>query len=191
MRRLVTHKIAAAAAWPRLAAMLLVLIPATSTIAQTGGQRPLPPQVLSKAPGMHPFGTGRHTYWGIRMYDATLWIVGPQRSPATPHAFDLEPGRAVPADTLVKNAISEMRDLKLGDQSQIGIWQGELTKIIPNVRQGDQVVLFCPDTKRTLAFLNNSTSGAVDDPSLCPALMSVWLHPRTKHQAMRRSLLRQ
>jgi hypothetical protein len=190
MRRLMTHKIAVAVAWSRLATMLVFLISATCVIVNAqGGHRPLPPQVLSKAPAMHPFGKGRHTWWGVRMYDATLWIVGPRWSAATPHALDLEPGRAVPADTLVKNAIAELRDLKVGDQRQLGIWQAEMTKIIPNVQQGDQVVLFCPDTKQTLAFLNNTSTGAVDDPSFCPALMSVWLHPQTKHQAMRRSLL--
>lgn len=141
------------------------------------------------APGMHPFGKGRHTYWGIRVYDATLWIVGPQWSAATPHALDIEPGRAVPSDTLVKNAIAEMRDLKLGDDSKLRLWQAEMTKLIPNVQQGDQIVIFCSDANKTLAYLNDSKTGEIDDPSLCPAVMSVWLHPQTKHQAMRRSLL--
>ena len=96
----------------RLGTMILVLISATSAIAS---QRPLPPPVLSAAPGMHPFGKGRHSWLGIRVYDATLWIVGPQWSAAAPHALDIEPGRDVPADTLVKSAIAQMRDLKLGD----------------------------------------------------------------------------
>jgi chalcone isomerase-like protein len=170
----------------RLGTILLVLLSATFAIAA----RPLPPQVVTQAPGMHPFGKGRHTLWGIRMYDATLWIVGPQWSPAAPHALDLEPGRAVPADTLVSNAIGEMRDLKVGDESKLRTWQAELRKIIPNVRQGDQFVIFCPDTNKTLAYLNGSSTGEVDDPSFCPAVMSVWLHPQTKHQAMRKSLLR-
>jgi hypothetical protein len=171
--------------------MLLVLISATSASAAPPGYlRPLPPQVLSSAPGMHPFGKGRHSVWGIRMYDATLWIVGPQWSAAAPHALDLEPGRDVPADTLVNNAIAELRDLKVGDESKLRIWRAEMKKVLPNVRQGDQVVIFCADSNRTLAYLNNSSTGEVDDPSFCPAVMSVWLHPQTKHQAMRRSLLR-
>jgi len=190
MRLLMTHGIPTGAASLRLGTMLLVLISATSAIAALpGGHRPLPPQVLSKAPGMHPFGKGRHSWWGIRMYDATLWIVGPQWSAAAPHALDIEPGRAVPADTLVKNAIAEMRDLKVGDESELRIWQAEMRKIIPDVQQGDQIVIFCSDTNRTLAYLNDSSTGEVDDPSFCPAVMSVWLHPQTKHQAMRRSLL--
>jgi hypothetical protein len=168
----------------------MVLISATSAIANPPGRlRPLPPQVFSTAPGIHPFGKGRHSWWGIRMYDATLWIVGPQWSAAAPHALDIEPGRDVPADTLVNNAIAEMRDLKVGDESKLRIWQAEMKKVLPNVRQGDQVVIFCADTNRTLAYLNNSSTGEVDDPSFCPAVMSVWLHPQTKHQAMRKSLL--
>jgi Chalcone isomerase-like len=172
--------------------MLLALTAATSAIGTAAGShRPLPPTVLSKAPGMHPFGKGRHSWLGIRVYDATLWIVGPQWSAAAPHALDIEPGRDVPADTLVKSAIAQMRDLKLGDARQLGIWQAEMKKLIPNVKQGDQVVIFCSDTNRTLSYLNNSSTGEVDDPSFCPAIMGVWLHPQTKHQAMRKSLLKQ
>jgi len=173
-------------------AILLLLISSTAAIAsQPGGHRPLPPSVLSKAPGIHPFGKGRHSWWGIRMYDATLWIVGPQWSAAKPHALDIEPGRAVPADTLVKNAIAEMRDMKIGDERKLQVWQAEMTKLIPNVQKGDQIVIFCSDTHRTIAYLNNSSTGEIDDPTFCPAVMSVWLHPKTKHQAMRKSLLRQ
>lgn len=186
-----TRRILARAAYPRLVTMVLVALSFTSAIAQqTGGNRPLPSQVRSKAPGIHPFGKGRHSWWGVRMYDATLWIVGPQWSAAAPHALDIEPGRAVPADTLVKNAIAEMRHLKVGDEGEIGVWRAELKKVIPDVREGDQIVIFCSDANRTLVYLNDSSTGEVDDPSFCPAVMSVWLHPQTKHQAMRKSLLR-
>ena len=172
--------------------MLLVLLSAGSAIAAPPvANRPLPPQVVSQAPEMHPFGKARHSLWGVKVYEATLWIVGPQWSDAKPHALDIEPNRAVPADTLVKNAIAEMRDLKVGDESKLKIWQTEMKKIIPNVKPGDQIVIFCSDSNRTLAYLNDSSTGEVDDPTFCPAVMSVWLHPQTKHQAMRKSLLRQ
>jgi hypothetical protein len=102
---------------------------------------------------MHPFGKGRHSWWGIQMYDATLWIVGPQWSAAETHALDLEPSRVVSADTLVKNAIKEMRDLKVGDESKLKTWQAEMTKVIPEVRPGDQIVIFCSDTTGPLSIL--------------------------------------
>ena len=139
---------------------------------------------------MHPFGKGRHSWWGIQMYDATLWLAGARWSAGEPHALDLEPSRTVPADTLVKAAIDEMRHLKVGDERQLATWQAELKKVMPSVRAGDQVVIFCSTADRTLVYLNDSGNGEVDDQSFCPAVMSVWLHPQTKHQALRKSLLR-
>jgi Chalcone isomerase-like len=170
--------------------LLVLLISAVVPAAALAiGHRPLPHQVVSQAPGMHPLGKGRHSWWGIQMYDATLWVVGPRYSAAAPHALDLEPGRAVSADTLVTNAMGEMRDLRAGDEQKLRAWQAEMRKVIPNVKPGDQVVIFCPDTNRTLVYLNNSSTGEVDDQTFCPAVMSVWLHPRTKHQSLRKSLL--
>ena len=177
----------------RLATALLILVVASSAAAQqqSGAHRPLPQQVLSKAPEMHPFGKGRHAVWGLRVYDATLWIVGPQWSPDGPHALDIEPGRSVAAETLVKSAIVELRNLRIGDESKLRSWQTEMTKVIPSVREGDQVVIFCPPGNRTFVYFNDSNVGEIDDPSFCPAVMNVWLHPQTKHQTMRKSLLRE
>src|SRR2546425_2879997 len=87
MRVPVTHRLPTGAASLRLGTILVVLIFAVSAVADPrGGHRLLPPQVSSQAPGIHPFGKGRHSWWGIQMYDATLWIVGSQWSAAEPHA---------------------------------------------------------------------------------------------------------
>jgi hypothetical protein len=191
MRILTTGKISRGAASSRLAAIILMLISARFAIAAPPlTHRPLPAQVLSSAPEIHPFGKGRHSLWGIPMYDATLWIVGPQWSDSAPHAIDIEPSRAVSSDLLVKSAIAEMRTLKVGDESKLSMWQAEMKKIIPNLKPGDQVVIFCTDTNRTLGYVNDSKIGDIDDPSFCPAVMSVWLHPQTKHQTLRKSLLK-
>ena len=102
------------------------------------------------------------------MYDATLWIAGPRWSAAEPHALDLEPSRAVSSENLVKTAIGEMRDLKVGDERQLKVWQAEMSKVIPSVRAGDQVVILCTDANRTLVYLNDASNGEVDDPSILP-----------------------
>lgn len=153
--------------------------------------KPLPAQVVSQAPGIHPLGRGRHKWWGIQMYDATLWIVGASWSPAEPHALDLEPSRAVAGDTLVNTAISEMRELEVGDEPKLKAWRKELRQVMPSVQPGDQVVIFCPEDNKTLVYYNSRSHGEIHDPTLCPAIMNVWLHLQTKHQAVRKSLLGQ
>src|SRR5260221_10751550 len=110
MRMFLTHRIPGGAASLLHATIIVMLISAAIAIAAPPlAPRPLPPQVLSSAPEIHPFGKGRHSLFGIPMYDATLWIVGPQWSEAAPHALDIDPSRAVSSDLLVKNAIVEMR----------------------------------------------------------------------------------
>jgi hypothetical protein len=153
--------------------------------------KPLPAPVESQAPGIRPLGRGRQTVWGIRVYDATLWVVGDRFTPAQPHAIDVEPNKSVSADTLAKTLMDEMSRLKLGDAAKLAAWRQELTKLMPSVRAGDQVVVFCPSDAKTLVYYNGRSLGEVDDASLCPAIISVWLHPASQNQEMRKSLLAQ
>ena len=123
------------------------------------------------------------------MYDATLWVVGSSWSPSRPHALDLEPSRKVAARKLVRTALSEMRDLKLGDEERMRLWQRELEEGIPSVQPGDQVVIFCPDRDRTIVYYNSVVYREIRDSTLCPAIMNVWLHPKSKQSQLRKSLL--
>ena len=157
-------------------------------VAQQLSPKPLPEPVKAQAPGIRPLGRGRETVWGVRVYDATLWIVGVRYTPAEPHALDVEAGRKVGADQLVNSAMDEMRRLNLGDAAQLASWRAELKRLIPNVQPGDQVVVFCPSDAKTITYYNGRTRGEVDDPTLCPAIMNVWLHPNSK-SSMRKSLL--
>jgi hypothetical protein len=180
--------------YPRLrpqlesAVIALMLMTPSALAAQPLTPKPLPQPVKSQAPGIRPLGRGRETLWGVHVYDATLWIVGDRFTPAEPHALDVEPGRRISADTLVNTAMDEMRRLKLGDASQLASWRLEMRRLIPNVTSGDQVVVFCPSEAKTLVYYNGRSQGEVDDATLCPAIMNVWLHPGSKSR-VRKSLL--
>jgi len=172
----------------RAFAIVALMLVTPSVLAQPGTPKPLPEPVKSQAPGIRPLGRGRETVWGIHVYDATLWVVGDRFTPAEPHALDIEPGKRVSADTLVNNAMDEMRRLKLGDASQLASWRLEMRRLMPNVNSGDQIVVFCPTDAKTLVYYNGRSHGEVNDATLCPAIMSVWLHPGSK-SSVRKSLL--
>jgi hypothetical protein len=87
--------------------------------------------------------------------------------------------------------MDEMSRLKLGDAAQLVAWRQELKRLMPSVRPGDQVVVFCPSEAKTLVYYNGRSQGEVDDPTLCPAIMNVWLHPDSQSKEMRKSLLAQ
>jgi len=178
---------------PRLASAIAALLIATPSAlaAAPPVPKPLPQPVLSEAPGIRPLGRGRHTLWGIHLYDGTLWVVGDRFAPTEPHALDVEPGKSASAETLVSTAMDEMGRLNLGDRSRLAAWRQEMKRLMPSVKAGDQVVIFCPRDGKTLVYYNGRSQGEVDDPTLCPAIMSVWLHPQSKSKEMRKSLLGQ
>jgi len=115
--------------------------------------------------------------------------VGPQFAPSQPHALDLEPGQSASGEMLVKSAIDEMRRQKVGDDGKLRVWANEMKQVIPRVQRGDQIVIFCPADNETLVYFNGVQRGVVEDPTLCPAIMNVWLHPSTRHQQVRKGLL--
>ena len=100
---------------PRLRSLLasavvaLMLITPSALAAQPLVPKPLPAPVLSQAPGIRPLGRGRHTIWGIRVYDATLSVVGERFTPAQPPRWYPDTGKSVSADTMINNAMDEIR----------------------------------------------------------------------------------
>ena len=166
----------------------LMIVTCSGLAAPLPTPKPLPEPVKSQAPGIRPLGRGRETVWGIHVYDATLWVVGAGYTPVEPHALDIESGRKLSAETLVNTAMDEMRRLKLGDALQLASWRVEMRHLMPNVNSGDQIVIFCPTDAKTVMYYNGRIQGQVDDATLCPAIMNVWLHPASK-SSVRKSLL--
>lgn len=84
-----------------------------------------------------------------------------------------------------------MQDLRLGDAVKLQTWAREMRRLVPDVRKGDIFVIFCSSGGETLVFLDNRKTGEVQDTSLCPAIMSIWLHPESSKGELRRALLGQ
>lgn len=152
---------------------------------------PLPPDVVAQAPGIHPLGHGKRKVWGFKVYHATLWVCGRSWSASEPHAVELKPSRTIPANTLIDAALEEMRELNLGNESRLQTWRQEMTQLVPNVKDGDRFVIFCPTSGKTLVYLDGHRRGEVDDTTRCPAIMGIWLNPASSQQELRRKLLKQ
>ena len=153
--------------------------------------RPLPPGVVQRAPGIRQLGTAQHRVFGVRVFAATLWVTGGAWSPDEPHALDVEAARKIPRQRLIDNLVKEMRDQQSGTPAQLAQWKGQLTTLIPELNNGDQLVVFCTEkNKETMVFYNGNQRGEIADPQFCEALFQVWLHPETSNTEVRRSLLR-
>jgi Chalcone isomerase-like len=174
-----------------LVAIQLVAALATMTIPALAATHiaPLPPGVTILAPGLHRLGTARHTVFGFHVFDATLWVAGPQWSPSEAHALDIEASRGIPPSRLVNSVIDEMRDMKVANDRQRSMWKQSLERILPTLSRGDQLVILCLPDRQTVIFHNSSKVGTVDDPNFGSALFRVWLDPLASRQDIRSALL--
>ena len=150
---------------------------------------PLPPTVVAIAPGIHPLGKGRHSWFGVHMYDATLWVVGATWSFDEPHAIELEAGRSIASASLTSAAIDEMRGLNVGTAAERDRWTAELARVMPPIRKGDRLVVFTVPVGKTMVYFNDAEYGEIDDPSFGQALFKIWLDPHSRNQPLRRKLL--
>jgi Chalcone isomerase-like len=149
----------------------------------------LPPAVLDQVPAFHQVGKGTHSYFGLKVYNVTLWATGVRWNPEEPHALDLESNRAISRDQLAEAGMSEMSRLGLGTPQQLQSWRIEMERLLPSVKQGDQLVIFCAPNHKTSFFYNGHTRGDIVDPTFGTAFFSIWLDPRAKNSALRKSLL--
>ena len=153
------------------------------------GQNALPAAVRKQAPDLRELGKGSQRLWGIRVYDASLWVVSNTWNPDEPHALQVEVQRAIPADVLVKAGGSEFDRLQVGDASKRTVWKSELAKVMPSIKKGERFVAFTAPNHATFFYLNGRDVGEINDPTFGPAFFSIWLDPRTANPALRKSLL--
>jgi Chalcone isomerase-like len=168
-----------------------VIVAATNPRIARAQTRPsLPPVVTQKAPPvLRQMGSGSQSYLGLRVYQLTLWAPSDKWNPDEPHALDLESNRAISSKQLTDAAMDEMNRLAVGTSAQRQAWRRELEQVMPAVKKGDQVVAFCAPDHKTSFFYNGIKRGEIADPAFGAAFFSIWLDPRTKNPALRRSLL--
>jgi hypothetical protein len=181
--------------FPHAAAVLLALLlgeavtAAHAPFAGAATKAILPEAVLQKVPSFHQVGKGSHSYLGLRVYHVALWATGNRWNPDEPHALDLESNRAISRDQLTEAGMSEMTRLGVGNPGQLEAWRKEMERVLPSVKRGDQLVVFHAPNHKTFFFYNGDDRGEIDDPTFGAAFFSIWLDPRTKNPALRKSLL--
>lgn len=155
--------------------------------AQATGLPPHP-----DAPALQPAGSGLLTWFGLRAYDARLWVApGFRHSRFADSAFALELTyhRAFSARQIARRSIDEMRrhgPLPDGDAQR---WQAQLEQLLPDVQPGDRIAgLHRPG--RGAAFLFNGRAlGELADARFAERFFGIWLAPATSAPDLRQALI--
>ncbi len=173
--------------WPAWLALL-----AAATIAF--GARAAPPaHIAAELPQARLAGSGTFRYFGLHIYDATLWV-GPNgyraaASTAEKFALDLRYARAFLGKRIASRSTDEMEKLKLGTLAQRAQWDAKMTAIFPDVVEGTHITGVYLPNEGARFYRDGKLLGEILDPEFGHAFFAIWLDPKTTGGPLREALL--
>ena len=169
--------------------LLLSLSTMLSTaLANSGG----PKQAL---PDATVIGSGSFRWFGLKLYDASLWAVrgsfNPDNWQSASLALELNYARTLEGRRIAEASIDEMKKLGIGTPAQHKAWDEAMKQVFPDVDKTTQLTGLYVPGQPTRFFRNGAAIGEIADPAFGPAFFAIWLHPKTTAPKLRTMLLGQ
>ena len=166
-----------------IAASILSLIACVAS----GGESSTPPHGLTQAGlEVRPVGSGTLKWFGLDIYDATLWTSDGSFSPTFDRtvAFTLTYRRDFSRDRLIFITRRAWDELALASAAQQDRWGRELETIWVDVRKGSELTTVVIPQQETRFYDNERFLGRIADPAFGPAFLRIWLDERVADTAL-------
>jgi len=170
--------------------LLITLLP-LMLVPAAFADRSLPASLSREAPDLKLLGSGEMRWFGLHLYDATLWSSGQTWSPKQAFALDLRYAREIPGKRLVDSSISEMRRLGISDEEKLARWAASMSQVFPDVKKGDRIVGVHIPGKGAAFYHQGEPTGTIEDVEFSDMFFAIWLDPRTREPTLRKALLGQ
>ncbi|MEO8038607.1 MAG: chalcone isomerase family protein [Betaproteobacteria bacterium] len=152
--------------------------------------------VVSLSSGLQPenttlrvLGQGKMRWFGLHLYDASLWVSGPDLRWDRPFALELRYARALSGDRLAEVSIEEMQRLGHIDPDQSALWRDRLRRAFPDVQNGSHITGVYRPGAGVQFYHDGRATALIDDPGFARAFFSIWLDPATRVPKLRAALL--
>ena len=149
----------------------------------------LPEQVAKDFPDLRLAGEGRLRWFGLHVYDASLWINGARWNEEREFALDIRYARDIKSRRLVQTSLDEMRRLGFGDERQLEKWAEQMARVLPDVRKGEHLTGVNRPGAGAEFYYQGRIVGTIADPAFAYAFFSIWLDARTREPGLRKSLI--
>jgi len=170
--------------------LALALLGASVTGANT---RPPIAELSTPDAEVRQIGQGRMRWFGLLLYDATLWVSGPVTAADwrwdRPFALDIRYARDFQGRKLAESSVDEIRRLGMVDDGRLEKWRAFMVAAFPDVSKGQHITgVFRPGVGVEFYHQDRST-GVIRDTEFARAFFSIWLDPRTREPKLRAALL--
>lgn len=143
------------------------------------------PQYLSSAKLQ---GSGRLTWWGLHIYDASFYRVGSLSS--SEFALDMRYQKSFSGISIANRSVEEMKRIGVPDV-QAALWGRELTSFLPNVEPGQTLTAIYSPRQGTTFYYQGKQIAQIPGADFSKAFFGIWLDPKTSAPKLRTDLLGQ
>ena len=152
-----------------------------------------PSHIQADVPGARLAGHGAFRYFGMKIYDAQLWVgakgYDAAAPTAAPLALDLNYSRTLNGKKIAEASRDEMKKLNEGTAQQREVWLAKMTAIFPDVQEGTHITGIYLPAVGARFYLNGAPLGEIADPEFGKAFFAIWLDPKTTGGKLRSALL--
>jgi hypothetical protein len=162
---------------------------AASLLAPGGAAAVLPEALTADLPALRLSGEGRMRWFGLLLYEAQLWVDGPQWRWEAPFALDIRYARGFDGARIAQVSSDEIRRLGLADGRKLMDWRAAMERAFPDVKPGEHIVGVYRPGVGVDFFHEGRATAAIRDPEFARAFFSIWLDPKTREPKLRAALL--
>lgn len=169
--------------------MRALLAAAAFAAALAQASPPLPVALASELPMLRPLGEGRLRWFGLHVYDSSLWIPGDAWSFDRVFALDIRYAMNIRGRDLTKRSLEEMRRLGFSDPAKLRRWEEAMERVFPDIRSGDRLVGVNIPGREARFYSQDRLLGTVPDPEFARAFFAIWLDEKTSEPGLRLRML--
>ena len=156
----------------------------------TGSAHSALPHIAPDVPGARVAGQGAFTWFGMRIYDARLWVGDAGYVKDAPFALELRYARALSGIRIAEASADQIAKTGGGSSAQRATWLNQMRAVFPNVKEGSRVTgVFLPGGAVRF-HLDGAVLGTISEPGFAQAFAGIWLSPRTTAPRLREALLK-
>lgn len=135
-------------------------------------------------------GSGTMRYFGLRIYDATLWSPGGNWGAGQPYALELRYARSFDGEAIARRSAEEIARLRPYPAATLARWEQQMRALFPDVKAGDRLTGVRLPGVGAAFYRGEQKLGQIDDEAFADAFFGIWLSPETPAPNLRAQLLR-
>jgi hypothetical protein len=170
--------------------MIKRLVTLLAMLVACGAALAAPAHIDSHLTGARLAGQGTFTWFGLKIYDAELWVGDKGYAPGEPFVLDLRYARKLSGVKIAEASAEQMEKIGAGTAVQRAAWLARMKEIFPDVKEGSRISgVFLPASGARF-YLDGRPLASVPDPDFARAFFAIWLDPKTTARPLRSALLK-